>query len=101
MLTRRTTALFKLLSPEHLLKLPFTNDSNSLDKRFYSELLHIIGLTETKEGNKKLIERNKSGERHSGTILEDAIIQLDSLDKLSRLEKPSQFGSTIPERLFS
>lgn len=94
-------ALFKLLSPEHLLKLPFINDSNSLDKRFYSELLHIIGLTETKEGNKKLIERNKSGERHSGTILEDAIIQLDSLDKLSRLDKPNQFGSTIQERLFN
>jgi hypothetical protein len=94
-------ALFKLLSPEHLLKLPFTNDSNSLDKRFYSELLHIIGLTETKEGNKKLIERNKSGERHSGTILEDAIIQLDSLDKLSRLDKPNQFGSTIQEKLFN
>lgn len=94
-------ALFKLLSPEHLLKLPFTNDSNSLDKRFYSELLHIIGLTETKEGNKKLIERNKSGERHSGTILEDAIIQLDSLDNLSRLDKPNQFGSTIQERLFN
>ena len=94
-------ALFKLLSPEHLLKLPFTNDSNSLDKRFYSELLHIIGLTETKEGSKKLIERNKAGERHTGTILEDAIIQLDSLDKLSRLEKPSQFGSTQEERLFN
>ncbi|HCX99194.1 MAG TPA: type II restriction endonuclease, partial [Bacteroidales bacterium] len=28
-------ALFKLLSPEHLLKLPFVNDSNTLDKRFY------------------------------------------------------------------
>ncbi|NQZ78668.1 MAG: type II restriction endonuclease, partial [Ekhidna sp.] len=94
-------ALFKLLSPEHLLKLPFTNDSNSLDKRFYSELLHIIGLTETKEGSKKLIERNKAGERHTGTILEDAIIQLDSLDKLSRLEKPSQFGSTQQEKLFN
>jgi adenine-specific DNA-methyltransferase len=80
------------LSPEHLLKLPFTNDSNSLDKSFYSELLHIIGLTETKEGSKKLIERNKEGERNTGTILEDAIIQLDSLDKLSRLEKPNQFG---------
>ncbi|MEZ4914075.1 MAG: Eco57I restriction-modification methylase domain-containing protein [Chitinophagales bacterium] len=93
--------LFKLLSPEHLLKLPFTNDSNSLDKRFYSELLHIIGLTETKEGSKKLIERNKAGERHTGTILEDAIIQLDSLDKLSRLEKPSQFGNTQEERLFN
>ncbi|MDX2248155.1 MAG: TaqI-like C-terminal specificity domain-containing protein [Bacteroidia bacterium] len=94
-------ALFKLLSPEHLLKLPFTNDSNSLDKRFYSELLHIIGLTETKEGGKKLIERHKPGERHTGTLLEDAIIQLDSLDKLSRLEKPSQFGSTQQERLFN
>jgi type II restriction/modification system DNA methylase subunit YeeA len=94
-------ALFKLLSPEHLLKLPFANDSNNLDKRFYSELLHIIGLTETKEGSKKLIERNKAGERNTGTILEDAIIQLDSLDKLSRLEKPNQFGSTQQERLFS
>jgi len=94
-------ALFKLFSPEHLLKLPFTNDSNSLDKRFYSELLHIIGLTETKEGSKKLIERNKAGERNTGTILEDAIIQIDSLDKLSRLERPNQFGSTIQERLFN
>ncbi|WP_236630639.1 DUF7149 domain-containing protein [Aphanizomenon flos-aquae] len=34
--------LFKLFSPEHLLKLPFANDSNTLDKGFYSELLHII-----------------------------------------------------------
>ena len=94
-------ALFKLFSPEHLLKLPFTNDSNSLDKRFYSELLHIIGLTETKEGSKKLIERNKEGARHTGTILEDAIIQLDSLDKISRIEKPSQYGATSQERLFN
>jgi very-short-patch-repair endonuclease len=94
-------ALFKLLSPEHLLKLPFTNDSNSLDKRFYSELLHIIGLTETKEGSKKLIGRNKEGERNTGSILEDAIIQLDSLDKLNRLEKPNQYGNTTQERLFN
>ncbi len=94
-------ALFKLLSPEHLLKLPFTNDSNSLDKRFYSELLHIIGLTETKEGSKKLIERNKEGERNTGSILEDAIIQLDSLDKIRRLDRPSHYGSTQQERLFN
>ncbi|MFA5433297.1 MAG: TaqI-like C-terminal specificity domain-containing protein [Candidatus Paceibacterota bacterium] len=94
-------ALFKLLSPEHLLKLPFTNDSNSLDKRFYSELLHIIGLTETKEGNKKIIERNKESERNTGSILEDAIIQLDSLDKISRLDRPAQFGNTQQERLFN
>ncbi|MDX5478955.1 MAG: type II restriction endonuclease, partial [Cyclobacteriaceae bacterium] len=94
-------ALFKLLSPEHMLKLPFTNDSNSLDKRFYSELLHIIGLSETKEGGKKLIGRNKSGERHAGSILENAIVELDSLDKISRLERPSQYGNTNDERLFN
>jgi adenine-specific DNA-methyltransferase len=94
-------ALFKLLSPEHLLKLPFTNDSNSLDKTFYSELLHIIGLTETKSGSKKVIERNKEGERNSGTLLEDAMIQLDSLEKISRLERPGQFGNTHQEKLFN
>jgi hypothetical protein len=94
-------ALFKLLSPEHLLKLPFTNDSNTLDKRFYGELLHIIGLIETKEGSKKLIERNKEGNQNTGSILENAIIELDSLDLISRLEKPSQFGSNLQERLFN
>ena len=94
-------SLFKLFSPEHLLKLPFANDSNSLDKRFYGELLHIIGLTETKDGSKKLIERNKEGERNTGSFLENAIIQLDSLDKITRLEKPSQFGANLQERLFN
>ena len=98
---KKLIALFKLLSPEHLLKLPFINDSNSLDKKFYSELLHIIGLSESKEGSKKLIGRNKEGERNSGAILEDAIIQLDSLDKINRLDNPSHFGDTKEERLFS
>ena len=92
--------LFKLLSPEHLLKLPFANDNNSLDKAFYSELLHIIGLTETKAGGKKLIGRKKEG-RHIGTLIENAIEQLDSLDKISRLEKPEQFGDTYQDRLFN
>lgn len=95
-------ALYKLLSPEHLLKLPFANDSNSLDRRFYSELLHIIGLTEIKDGGKKLIQRNKAGERHSASLLEDAIIQLDSLDKLSRLDRGGLgYGSNTQDRLFN
>lgn len=94
-------ALYKLMSPEHLLKLPFANDSNSLDKSFYTELLHIIGLTETKEGGKKLIQRKKEGERNAGSLIESAIFQLDNLDKISRLEKPSQFGETNQERLFN
>lgn len=92
--------LFKLLSPEHLLKLPFANDSNSLDQTFYSELLHIIGLTETKAGGKKLIGRKKEG-RNIGALIENAMEQLDSLDKISRLEKPEQFGETYQDRLFN
>ncbi len=94
-------ALFKIFSPEHLLKRPFANDSNRLDKRFYSELLHIIGLTESKAGSKKLIDRNPPAARHSGTLIEDAIIQLDSLDKLSRLPNPHHFGSTAEDQLFA
>ncbi|MBK8701228.1 MAG: Eco57I restriction-modification methylase domain-containing protein [Saprospiraceae bacterium] len=94
-------ALYKLLSPEHLLKLPFANDSNSLDKRFYSELLHIIGLTESKDGSKKLIGRSKEAERHHGTLLESAINQLDAEDRIRRIERPAQFGATMAERLYN
>lgn len=98
---KQLIALYKLLAPPHLLKLSFLNDSNSLDKNFYSELLHIIGLTETKEAGKKLIQRNKVGQRHSGSLLENAIVQLDSMDKLSRLQNPLQYGATVDERLFT
>ncbi|MFA6748207.1 MAG: TaqI-like C-terminal specificity domain-containing protein [Aminobacterium sp.] len=94
-------ALFKLLSPEHLLKLPFANDSNSLDKSFYNELLHIIGLKEVKDGSKKLIDRAKDNDRNRGSILENAIIQLESLDKINRLDNPSRFGNNMHERLFN
>ena len=94
-------ALYKLLSPEHLLKLSFANDSNSLDKNFYGELLHIIGLTEIKDGGKKLIQRHKLGDRNSGSLLENAIVQLDSLDKISRLQNAKQYGDTYDEKLFN
>jgi adenine-specific DNA-methyltransferase len=91
--------LYKILSPKFLLKLPYANDSNSLDKKFYHELLHIIGLEEEKVKGKKIIRRkNKS---HSGSIIEDTIIQLDSLDKLSRLRNASQYGSNSEDRLYN
>jgi hypothetical protein len=94
--------LFKLLSPPHLLKLPFINDSNSLDKNFYAELLHIIGLVEVKDGGKKLIQRPEDEKkRNPGSLLENTINQLDSLDKLSRLTNLKQYGETQEERLFN
>jgi len=97
---RKLIALYKLLSPEHLLKLPFANDSNSLDKKFYSELLHIIGLAEVKDGGKKLIQRATEKERNKGTLLESAILQLDVRDKLSRIDNLSSYGTTTDQKLF-
>ena len=81
-------ALYKILSPEHLLKLPFANDSNNLDKTFYNELLHIIGLEETKEGSKKLIGRKKpEKKRNPGSLIENSITILKYEDCLSQLSK--------------
>lgn len=98
---RNLIALFKILSPHHLLKQPFANDSNNLDKSFYSELLHIIGLTEVKDEGKKMIQRTATIHRNAGSLLENTITQLDSLDKINRLDNPSIFGSNYDERLFT
>jgi hypothetical protein len=78
-------SLFKLLSPYHLLKLPFENDSNTLNQNFYAELLYILGLSEEKEGGKKIIIRNKADQRKEGSLLENTIFQLS--DFISGEEK--------------
>jgi adenine-specific DNA-methyltransferase len=98
---KKLIALFKIFSPEHLLKLPFANDSNSLNREFYAELLHIIGLAEKKEGSKKVIERKESAFRDGGSLIENAISQIESLNLLNRIENPAQFGDSTEERLFS
>ena len=94
-------ALFKLLSPEHLLKLSFANDSNSLDKNFYNELLHIIGLTPVKVAGKTLIKRHEKENRSDGSILENAILQLESEDKLNYIPNLKQYGENKEEQLFA
>lgn len=98
---KKLIALLKVFSPEHLLKLPFANDSNSLNKGFYSELLHLIGLVEVKDGSKKLIQRKQEGERNRGSLLENAIAKLDAQDRLRHFEKPGLFGETKQEQLFN
>lgn len=92
--------LFKLLSPAHLLKQPFANDSNSLDTKFYSELLHIIGLEETKDGGKKLIQRKDTPD--AGSLLENAINILIAEDRLHKLPRGgADFGETKDKQLFN
>lgn len=94
-------ALYKIFSPEHLLKLPFANDSNNLDKTFYNELLHIIGLEETKEGSKKLIGRKIEKKRNPGSLIENSITILRSEDCLSQVPKLSEYGNNKEEQLFN
>lgn len=77
--------LYKIFSPEHLLSRPFANDSNSLDRNFYAELLHIIGLEEIKDGSKKLIQRKSAEKRDSASLIESAIYQLE--EEISNEEK--------------
>ena len=76
---KKLLPLYKFLSPETLLAKPFANDSNSLDRNFYAELLHIIGLEEVKveKGNKKVIQRKKPANRDRASLLESAIYQLE------------------------
>ena len=92
--------LFKILSPAHLLKQSFANDSNSLDTKFYSELLHIIGLEEKKDGGKKLIQRKEKPD--AGSLLENAINVLVAEDRLHKLPKGgTDYGEKNEERLFN
>ena len=94
-------ALYKVLSPPHLLKQSFANDSNSLNREFYSELLHIIGLEEVKEKGKKLIRRKPEGKRDDGSLLENTINILKTRGRLSALANPQQYGADADEQYFS
>lgn len=98
---RKLINLYKILSPPHLLKQPFANDSNSLNREFYSELLHIIGLEEIKDKGKKLIRRKPEGSRHDGSLLENCCNLLKTRGRLATLANPQQYGADEEEQCFS
>ncbi|MFR1445935.1 hypothetical protein ACLUYJ_20465, partial [Acinetobacter baumannii] len=81
------------------LKQPFLNDSNSLDTKFYAELLHIIGLEEIKDGSKKLIKRKAKWD--DASLLENTLIKLEDKDALRNINGVSAFGATKDEQLFN
>jgi adenine-specific DNA-methyltransferase len=98
--SKKIISLFKFFSPPTLLKEAFANDSNSLNKEFYYELLHIIGLEEVTQKGKKLIHRLKEGKRSNGSLLENTIKILKSQDLLSGFENIEDYGDTKDEQLF-
>jgi len=78
--------IYKLFSDVHLLGKSFGNDSNQLNKAFYNELLHIIGLEEVKESGKKIIQRKKNKEADYGPLLENTIFTLEDKDYLIKVK---------------
>ena len=93
--------LYKFFTPVHLLKLPFLNDSNTLDKGFFAELLHIIGLEEVKEGSRKIIRRLLEGKRHQASLIENTIEILKTEDALHKVPSILLQGITKDEQLFN
>ncbi|MEO5776811.1 MAG: Eco57I restriction-modification methylase domain-containing protein [Flavobacterium sp.] len=93
-------ALFKILSPQHLLKLVTPNDSNSLNEKFYKELLHIIGLEEAKENGKNIIRRKKES-RFAASLIEATIEALVTDDPFHRLPDQTIYGENKEERVFN
>lgn len=85
--------VYKLLSPDTLLKDFTPNDSNSLNKNFYDELLYILGLEEAKVNGKKRIIRVREN-RQDGSFFENIYSKLDSYSELSKNEDKN-FNSII------
>ena len=94
-------ALIKILSPFHLLKVEFADDSNSLKESFYKELLHIIGLEERKDGGKYIIGRKRNGKRNSGSLIENTLTILDAEDPLHKVPDLSIYGTVREEQLYN
>ncbi|WP_068451379.1 type IIG restriction enzyme/methyltransferase [Polaribacter atrinae] len=78
--------LYKIFSDVHILGHPFGNDSNQLNKTFYNELLHIIGLEEVKDKGKKIINRKEVKDRDYASLLENTIFHLEDRDYLSNIK---------------
>lgn len=98
---KKLIQLFKILSPNHLLKVSFADDSNTLDEKFYKELLHIIGLEEAKEGSKSIIRRKLEEKRNAGSLLEMAISILETEDPLHRVTDIQNYGETRDEKIYN
>lgn len=98
---RKLIELYKIFSPTHLLKLPFQNDSNSLNKNFYAELLHIMGLEEVGDKGKRIITRKNENERCEASIIENTINVLDAEDRLHHVANLTSYGTDRQSQLFN
>lgn len=97
---KELVALYKILSPQHLLKIASPNDSNTLNERFYKELLYIIGLEEAREGNKNVIRR-KLENKNAASLIELTIEALKTEDTFHRIPDIKVYGDDKEEQTFN
>ncbi|WP_139922608.1 Eco57I restriction-modification methylase domain-containing protein [Hymenobacter sp. DG01] len=88
--------LSKVFSAPHLLKEPFAQDANTLNRAFYEELLYLMGLEEIKDKGRKLIQRCAPERQQRGSLLENTLVQLRAEDMLRNLpaDELSTYGDT-------
>ncbi|QHV94533.1 type IIG restriction enzyme/methyltransferase [Spirosoma endbachense] len=97
---RALMPVVKVFSPEHLLKQPLPNGTDAVSKRFYNELLYIVGLHELPTNKKgRLIQRLPENERAEGSLLENAISQLRKQNALVNVEGLATYGATETDQL--
>ena len=97
---KELVALYKILSPQHFLKIATPNDSNTLNDKFYKELLHLIGLEEIKEGTKNIIRRKKTN-INSASLIELTIDSLNAEDIFHRIPDIKIFGENRDEQIYN
>ena len=86
-------AAYKILSPVHLMRLTFSSDHNTLNAKFYQELLYIMGLQEVAGNKKKVISRLDDPDRQHYSLLEQAYGKLSDYDDIT--DPQQRFDSAI------
>jgi hypothetical protein len=76
----------------------FIYDANFLNKDFYHELLHILGLEEVKQQSKIFIKRKRKKDRELGSFLENTLQNLER-KRPERIENYKTYGQDDTERL--
>ena len=101
--SRDSMIVKNILSQQFILGGTKEKDSNDINKKFYDELLHIMGLQEYKDDDNKLvIGRKKNPDK--GSLLELAIEKLDDKYPFGETylnEELDDYGKDKQEQLFN
>ncbi|MCF6365629.1 MAG: Eco57I restriction-modification methylase domain-containing protein [Bacteroidales bacterium] len=64
---------FRFFSPQNLQKEKSEKDGSELNKKFYNELLYILGLKEYEKNGNNIIDRLPKKDRNEGSFIENTI----------------------------